>query len=343
MRYFLALAFLLVSFSVHALPPAYSKFAGGGAGSITSTSIGAIPGAPLDSFQYNCSGAFCGAPSFFYTGGLVTVSGSTFNSSTITYNRGGAKSWQVGASSNNAFVVQDNTSNSVPFAVYGNSVGVNITSSSNIPGANLQVSGTFIVSNSSQVTTPSIYVNSIGNVGIGTITPTTLLEVNGTVSATTLSPTTVFLTNGTAAVPSLGFGASTNLGLFRASAGVLGITAGGTQVARIANTTWGLMTTNVPSATFQVAGNTGTALFNGSASFNKGATGTSASISGIEVSGTIQVSNTGVVATCTTAIAGSFRYVSSTSTLALCTTNIAGTFAWYAMASTTTSVAVGTQ
>ena len=39
------------------------------------------------------------------------------------------------------------------------------------PTATLQVSGTFTVSNSAQVTSPSLYVNSSGNIGIGTSTP----------------------------------------------------------------------------------------------------------------------------------------------------------------------------
>lgn len=47
------------------------------------------------------------------------------------------------------------------------------------PAATLQVSGTFIVSTTYQNTTPSLYVNSAGNVGIGTSTPGRTLDVYG--------------------------------------------------------------------------------------------------------------------------------------------------------------------
>jgi hypothetical protein len=47
------------------------------------------------------------------------------------------------------------------------------------PTAALQVSGTFTVSNSAQVTTPSIYVGSNGNVGVGTSAPSRPFHVVG--------------------------------------------------------------------------------------------------------------------------------------------------------------------
>ena len=67
-------------------------------------------------------------------------------------------------------------------ALTGGSVGIGTTA----PQAALQVSGTFIVSQTGQTTTPTLYTNASGNVGIGSVTPSTALEVNGAISATAL-------------------------------------------------------------------------------------------------------------------------------------------------------------
>jgi hypothetical protein len=62
----------------------------------------------------------------------------------------------------------------------GGNVGIGTGS----PQATLHVSGTFIVSNITQVTTPSIYVSTgLGYVGIGTNTPSYPLDVAGTARA----------------------------------------------------------------------------------------------------------------------------------------------------------------
>ncbi len=54
--------------------------------------------------------------------------------------------------------------------------------------ATLQVSGSFIVSTSSENTTPTIYAGTNGNVGIGTTAPSQPLEVKGRVRVTALAP-----------------------------------------------------------------------------------------------------------------------------------------------------------
>ena len=54
-----------------------------------------------------------------------------------------------------------------PYLTSGGLLGVGTTS----PTATLQVSGSFIVSTSTQTTTPSLYVGTNGNVGFGTAGP----------------------------------------------------------------------------------------------------------------------------------------------------------------------------
>lgn len=78
----------------------------------------------------------------------------------------------------NNFFIWDSTGGAVRMAVTpSGSVGFGGTTT---PTATVQVSGTFTVSNSNQVTTPSIYVASNGNVGVGSATPAGLFSVGGT-------------------------------------------------------------------------------------------------------------------------------------------------------------------
>lgn len=58
-----------------------------------------------------------------------------------------------------------------------NATGIGIGAPPPTPTATLQVSGSFTVSTSAQTTTPSLYVDTSGNVGIGTSTPSKPLTV----------------------------------------------------------------------------------------------------------------------------------------------------------------------
>ncbi|MFZ2587783.1 MAG: tail fiber domain-containing protein [Alphaproteobacteria bacterium] len=75
----------------------------------------------------------------------------------------------------------------------GGSLGVGTSS----VGANLQVSGSFVVSSTGQTTTPTMYANTSGNVGIGTTTPAVSLTVAaGEVQVGTSGASCVTATNG---------------------------------------------------------------------------------------------------------------------------------------------------
>lgn len=61
----------------------------------------------------------------------------------------------------------------------------NVAIGTSTPTVALQVSGSFIVSQTQQTTTPTLYTNSSGQVGIGTNAPNAALGVNGLMSAST--------------------------------------------------------------------------------------------------------------------------------------------------------------
>ena len=80
-----------------------------------------------------------------------------------------------------------------------------------IPTATLQVSGSFTVSTSAQTTTPSLFVGTNGNVGIGTNNPGATLDVAGTIRSNSTGGTivNVLTHNGTTGV----IGTTSNHGL----------------------------------------------------------------------------------------------------------------------------------
>ncbi|HVX57913.1 MAG TPA: hypothetical protein VHA37_09375, partial [Candidatus Saccharimonadales bacterium] len=151
-----------------------------------------------------------------------------------------------------------NTQNGSLYLGTNNSAKKVLTASGNAgidtltPAATLQVSGTFIVSNSAQVTTPSIYVGSgTGNVGIGTNNPLVNLQINS------VSGPYIWLTgnNGTIADTSGGglqIGNTGNSGI-RFSVGANAGTYGNNEVARFTPAGLGIGT-QTPSATLEVSG-----------------------------------------------------------------------------------------
>lgn len=121
----------------------------------------------------------------YAVGGRLVASGSIYASATAAL---GFETYS-GTSTYNAIkaVYTDNNTDGLLFQTKASGVDterMRITSAGNVgigtqsPTAALQVSGTFIVSNSTQVTTPSIYVSTgAGYVGIGTNNPSYPLHV----------------------------------------------------------------------------------------------------------------------------------------------------------------------
>ena len=175
------------------------------------------------------------------------------------------------------------------------------------PTATLQVSGTFTVSNSAQVTTPSIYVNSSGNVGVGTSSPLSKLSVrvNG-VDATSVTVARLIQpgsNTGTRAV--LGFG---YLDQDNATAAIGG-GYDGTGLALSFYTTAAAGSGNlVERMTLDHSGNLGI--------------GTTSPIAKLDITGTASASDaiqvSGSSLTCAPSINGAIRYSSVSGSIQVC-------------------------
>jgi hypothetical protein len=182
------------------------------------------------------------------------------------------------------------------------------------PAATLQVSGTFIVSNSAQNTTPSIYVSSgLGYVGIGTASPGATLQVgsvsggnalvgidnNFTFTSRFQSDERVGIANNASGWPiSVGTGAGgIRLGVSGVFAYVLGTVSGNLVLgSNSKNVGVGTFT---PNATLEVSGTVSATHFVGDGSGLTGITTTadrivSGSVSAVAetTSGTVRVSGT---------------------------------------------------
>jgi hypothetical protein len=219
-----------------------------------------------------------------------------------------------------------------PIASSGTAQSVSGTINNGASGNNAYYSGTSTISADSSITD-----NGSG-----------LLTLVGVSASGVISASNIGVGNGTTASPSIYFQNSASSGWYRAGNNQLNMTLNGNVVDRFATSSRGIMTAlNAASATFHVgtscSGSTcaGSGMFAGPLVVNLGSGGASASIAGLQVSGSIQVSNTGSVASCTTQIAGAIRYISTTNTLGLCTNGASG-FAWYQMSSTTTTVTTTT-
>ena len=106
-------------------------------------------------------------------GGFIDLLGSAYpTGNNVT------RALRIGTWQNGPLVIYTSQSERVRVDASGN-MGIGTIT----PTATLQVSGTFTVSNSAQVTTPSLFVASNGNVGIGTTTPTAPLGVAGYIVA----------------------------------------------------------------------------------------------------------------------------------------------------------------
>jgi len=164
------------------------------------------------------------------------------------------------------------------------------------------------------------------------------VSVTGVASATTLRTG-----DGTLSAPAQSFLLDTDTGWYRAGNNQPNLTVNGAVVLRQAQTTLGIMTAvNSPSATLHVGTQcasgacAGSAYIAGSMAVNGGAQGVSSGIVGLEVSGSIKVTGSGIL--CTANNLGSIRYSSTTTSIGACLSPVSGTFNWYALTSTTTII-----
>lgn len=191
-------------------------------------------------------------------------------------------------------------------------VGIGTTA----PQATLQVSGSFIVSTSTQTTTPSLYVGTNGYVGVGTALPKGSLHVHGSIHMTAGGEfQRALFWNGSGweysqstQPPLVIRKPATNITQFMvAPEGTAGTTAGATYTALAfngSNGNVGIGTTG-PIAKLDVTGN-------------------------VSVSGVIDIGHTALA--CSTTISGSIRYETTSDTLQICTS--AG---WKSLVSGTTA------
>ena len=164
-------------------------------------------------------------------------------------------------------------------------IGENLQS----PTATLQVSGSFTVSTSAQTTTPSLYVEANGNVGIGTSAPSQALEI--------LSTSAVLKMKSTAASKAAAIALLTNSHQWN-------INATATDQFQIQDAT-----APATRLTIDTSGNVGIGTISPSAKLD--VTGN------VSVSGLIDVGHSALA--CSTTISGSIRYEITSDTLQICT------------------------
>ncbi|HEX2842103.1 tail fiber domain-containing protein [Hyphomicrobium sp.] len=173
--------------------------------------------------------------------------------------------------------------------------GVGIGAPGVTPTATLQVSGSFIVSTSAQTTTPSLYVGTNGNVGIGTSSPGTKLEVSGSIATAAGSGGRITAFDATAANNRVIMGADASGGYLQGTYG-----SGGTGTLRFLN---------INAEGMRLSGG------------RLGISNTNP-IAKLDVNGTISASDAIQVGTselvCSSAISGSIRYSTTSSTLEYC-------------------------
>jgi len=205
----------------------------------------------------------------------------------------------------NVLAIGSNTYSPIQFFGAGGTLAT-ITGTGNVgigtvtPTVTLQVSGTFTVSNSAQVTTPSLFVASSGNVGVGTSSPGSLLTV---VAATVPTIRTDWTTSS-----SLGANYFYESGSLKGGVQLIGSAFATTAQQNDLE----LLTTGGGTGgdiTF-APGNTGNMVefkANGSVGI-----GTASPAVSLTVIGEVQVSNSGAV--CNATRTGAIRYVSGTGT-----------------------------
>lgn len=114
-------------------------------------------------------------------------------------------------------------------------------------------------------------LNAVGNLGIGTVSPTALLDVNGTVNVTGVST----FSAGTAAAPAITTTGDTNTGIFFPAADTIAFSEGGVEAMRLdanGNMGVGVTPTNVAGTRkLEVGGTTGAALVLNTSSGNTSA------------------------------------------------------------------------
>ena len=98
--------------------------------------------------------------------------------------------------------------------------------------------------------TTAMYINSTGNVGIGTTSPTFPLDVSGTIRGSNIYTSS----NDSAALPGYSFYQDTNTGMFHASNQAIGFSAGGSEKMRITSSGYVGINNPAPSNALDIIG-----------------------------------------------------------------------------------------
>jgi hypothetical protein len=207
------------------------------------------------------------------------------------------------------------TNDGQAFPLALNPLGGNVGIGTVTPTATLQVSGTFIVSNSAQITTPSLYVSNSGNVGIGTVNPGFPLDVQ------TLGGNSVarFYQGGASQNTDIyvnNVGSANNFLVTRRSGGESWLYNSGSDPMRF-------YTNAIPRVSILGTGNVGISNTTPIAKLDVDGTISTSSI--IQISGTSQ--------SCSSAIKGAMRYSNTSNTIEYCNST-----AWTSMGPSGTDV-----